>query len=166
MERYSTILEVSLTPGERVFCYIFQEKQNQNTQPKATLALQRFYNFPVHYKSIFLSKCPWSEKGTDFQTPRKLTPALNITPISRAHFQVPKLKSSPCHSLLVKSTIFVSIIGFLLRCEFFSRLSQLFNRRLFLDSLIFRWFLSPCLVQWFLSPGKRDASPHRDINLF
>lgn len=139
---------------ERGFRYVLQEKQNQSTQPKETLELETFYNSSVHYKRIFLSKCPWSEKGTDFQTPIKLTPALNITPISRAHFQVPRLKSSPCHSLLVKLTIFVPIIGFLLRWEFFSLLSQPFNRRLILDSLIFRWFFSPCLDAMVLSPSR------------
>lgn len=162
---YPKVLYRTWREREREDSAIFYRKNKTKTpNPKKHWNYKDFTTFLCIIKEYSCLNVLDQMKGTDFQTPSKLTPALNITPISRAHFQVPKLKSSPCHSLLVKSTIFVSIIGFLLRCEFFSLLSQLFNRRLVVDSLIFRWFLSPCLVQWFCyhwgPPGKRDASPH------
>lgn len=141
MEGHPSILKLCITPRQREGSLMFYRKNKQ------TLESQRFYNLSVYYKRILLSKCPWSEKGTDFQTSSKLTSTLNIIPVSSARFQVSKLKSFSLHSVLVKSTVFAPIIGFFfLRCEFFSILNQLFNRRLILGSLIFRWFLSPWLV--------------------
>lgn len=99
---------VSHLERQRGFLYVLQEKQTN----KQTLESSRFYNLSVYYKKVFLSKCPRSKKGTDFQTSSELTPTLNIIPVSSAHFQVSKLKSFSCHSLLVKSIIFVPVIGF------------------------------------------------------